>query len=107
MLGDVLDAAETDRHCARVPTALPRARGPITEQLLTAFRRPRHRVASRLRSVPDTEDLQLALYCCYELHYQGLPGVDDDWEWEPSVLELRSQLEGIFEAQLRDRSQCL
>ena len=28
------------------------------------------------------EDLQLALYLCYELHYRGLPGVDDRWEWE-------------------------
>jgi hypothetical protein len=49
----------------------------------------------------DPEDLQLALYCCYELHYQGLPGVDDGWEWEPSLLRLRSLLERIFESQLR------
>ena len=46
------------------------------------------------------EDLQLSLYCCYELHYQGLPGVSDDWEWEPSLLELRGCLEGAFEKRL-------
>jgi hypothetical protein len=47
------------------------------------------------------EDLQLALYCCYELHYQGLPGVSDDWEWEPSLLNFRRELETAFERQLR------
>ena len=38
------------------------------------------------------EDLQLALYCCYELHYQGLPGVHDSWEWEPTLIALRRQI---------------
>ena len=47
------------------------------------------------------EDLQLSLYCCYELHYRGLPGVSDDWEWEPSLLEVRRRLELVFEEQLR------
>ena len=49
----------------------------------------------------DEEDLQLALYLCYELHYRGLPGVDDRWEWEPSLLALRGALERGFEAALR------
>ena len=48
------------------------------------------------------EDLQLALYCCYELHYRGLHGVDERWEWEPSLLALRAALEARFEAALRD-----
>ena len=47
------------------------------------------------------EDLQLALYLCYELHYRGLPGVSDAWEWEPSLLALRRDLEACFEAALR------
>jgi hypothetical protein len=49
----------------------------------------------------DEEDLHLALYLCYELHYRGLPGVDDRWEWEPSLLALRQALEQRFEAELR------
>ena len=49
----------------------------------------------------DDEDLQLALYLCYELHYRGLPEVDDRWEWEPSLLALRAGLEREFEASLR------
>ena len=44
----------------------------------------------------EDEDLQLALYLCYELHYRGLPGVDDGWEWEPSLLALRRDLETCF-----------
>jgi hypothetical protein len=47
------------------------------------------------------EDLQLSLYCCFELHYRGLPGVDEDWEWAPSLIEFRGQLETVFEEQLR------
>ena len=48
------------------------------------------------------EDLQLALYLAYELHYRGLPGVDERWEWSPSLLALRGALEARFEAALRD-----
>jgi len=48
------------------------------------------------------EDLQLALYLCYELHYRGLPGVADEWEWEPSLLALRRDMEAVFESALRE-----
>jgi hypothetical protein len=54
----------------------------------------------RLRAVTDPladEDLHLALYLCYELHYRGVPGADDAWEWEPSLLALRRRLERQFE----------
>jgi hypothetical protein len=43
------------------------------------------------------EDLQLSLYLCYELHYRGLPGIDERWEWEPSLLRIRATLEQQFE----------
>src|SRR5581483_3840709 len=48
------------------------------------------------------DDLHLALYLCYELHYRGLPGVDERWEWEPSLLALRRELERPFERALLD-----
>jgi len=48
------------------------------------------------------EDLQLALYCCYELFYRGLPGVDERWEWEPSLIALRGEMEAVFERAVRD-----
>ncbi len=88
----------------RGAVGLPEARGSITEQLFAALRRPPHQPRCPLfgsQSDPDPEDLQLALYSCYELHYQGLPGVDDGWEWEPSLLRLRRRLEDLFETQLR------
>jgi hypothetical protein len=40
------------------------------------------------------EDVQLALHLCFGLHYDGFAGVDDTWEWEPSLAHLRSVLEG-------------
>ena len=49
------------------------------------------------------DDTQLFLYLCYELHYRGLAGVDDAWEWEPSLLRLRRSVERAFEAALLDR----
>ncbi|MEW9532913.1 iron-containing redox enzyme family protein [Microbispora sp. NPDC049125] len=48
----------------------------------------------------DDEDLQLALFACYELHYQGLDGVDDRWEWSPWLLGLRGRLEERLERAL-------
>ena len=38
-------------------------------------------------------DLQLALFICHELHYGGFAEVDDDWEWQPSLVGFRNQLE--------------
>jgi hypothetical protein len=80
---------------------LPAPRGPLSELLLTTLAGP----VGSLPAAPsvaslDDEDLHLSLYLAYELHYRGLPGVDDDWEWEPSLLELRRDLERRFEAEL-------
>jgi hypothetical protein len=47
------------------------------------------------------DDLQHALYLCYELHYRGLPGVDPGWEWEPSLIGFRNELEARFLEALR------
>jgi hypothetical protein len=85
-------------------TILPSPRGAISEQLIATLvqdaqelmRGPLPATADPL----DDEDLQLALYLCYELHYRGLDGVDDRWEWEPSLLRLRGELEARFEQAL-------
>ena len=85
----------------------PIARGELSELLLRELADEVHPLpAVAAPSVEDPlgdEDVQLALYICYELHYRGLPGVDDRWEWEPSLLALRRQLERTFEEGLRDR----
>jgi len=80
---------------------LPRPRGPITERLFEALRKPPHTVEPVSDAVED-EDLHLALYCCYELHYRGFVGVDERWEWEPSLLSLRAALEHQFEDELHE-----
>ncbi len=87
----------------------PVARGPLSEAVLTTLRgRADDGLAPRLAGLPVQDadpygdDLQLALYCCYELHYQGFPGVDEDWEWSPELLRLRGALERRFEQALRD-----
>ncbi|MDQ1059992.1 hypothetical protein QFZ23_003893 [Arthrobacter globiformis] len=40
----------------------------------------------------NDDDIQLALFCLYELHYGGIEGVDDAWEWEPGLIALRRLL---------------
>ena len=50
---------------------------------------------------PYGDDLQLALYACYELHYRGFAGVDPELEWDPTLLGLRRELESVFAAALR------
>ena len=89
--------------CPGVQPGLPTPRGPISGQLIEALSHAPGRLEIPLVSTDDAiidDDLQLALYCCYELHYQGFPGVHGDWEWEPILLQLRRELEGEFETQL-------
>jgi hypothetical protein len=88
-----------------MPT-LPGPRGPITEALFAALRRPPH--ALQLLPALDPprpeadDDLQLALYCSYELHYRGFSDVDECWEWAPAMLAARAALEAPFEARLAE-----
>jgi hypothetical protein len=42
------------------------------------------------------DDLQLALYLCYELHYRSFAGVDPAWEWSPALLAARAPMEAAF-----------
>src|SRR5205085_2288182 len=87
-------------------TPLPAPRGEISALVLSALVREPHDIAAG--AVPpasdalDNEDLQLALYLCYELHYRGLDEVDERWEWQPSLLALRAELERRFECALID-----
>jgi hypothetical protein len=66
--------------------------------LCHSLRQRRHRVETpaMLDADPWGEELQMALHLCYGLHYDGFEGVEDGWEWEPSLLDLRSRLEARF-----------
>ena len=100
------------RPTARPAPALPGARGPISAALLgtltdhgdvgAVVAACSAGLADRAPSdVLADDDLQLTLYLAYELHYGGLPGVDDRWEWQPDLLRARGSLEVILEQALR------
>lgn len=87
---------------------IPPPRGAVSASVITML------TGGRCTSVEDMErlvdavpdplsdgDFQLALACCYELHYRGLDGVDDSWEWDPHLLAVRAVLEAAFEHSLR------
>jgi hypothetical protein len=78
----------------------PTPRGPFSEAVLSALRlspgsRRRMLSVSAVDALAD-DDLQLALYLCYELHYRSMAGVDPDWEWDPALLGFRADLERAF-----------
>lgn len=83
---------------------LVRGRGVLSEAVLEALRTgraPTYGAGAVLAADPWGEDLQLALYLLYELHYRGFGGVDDDREWDPDLLRLRQALETRFLHALR------
>jgi Iron-containing redox enzyme len=85
---------------------LPAARGEVSAGVIDALRRGPKRadempVAAARQADPYGDDLQLALYLCYELHYRGISGVAEEWEWDPALLELRGELEARFLGALR------
>ncbi|GAB2924936.1 iron-containing redox enzyme family protein [Nonomuraea fastidiosa] len=79
---------------------LPAPRGPVTALLFRRLAAPPDGRALHL-DVTGADlgdgDFQLALFTCYELHYRGFSGVDERWEWEPSLLAARAVLERHFE----------
>ena len=79
---------------------LPEPRGELSELLLAQLGDDVRPLAPPALPTPDDplvdEDVQLSLYLMYELHYRGLPGVDPEWEWEPSLLALRRELEALL-----------
>lgn len=90
---------------------LPGPRGPVSAGLLELLpQEPSERagvdLAERLEPHLDAlldEDLQLSLLVLYELHYRGLRGVDDRWEWAPGLLAARAALEARVERALDER----
>lgn len=92
-------------HVGTDRARLPQPRGPLSEAIIGALRD-----APKLFPWPDpagldvltSDDAQLALACCYELHYASFAGVDERWEWAPEMLTPRRDLERAFERQLFD-----
>ncbi|MBK6014046.1 iron-containing redox enzyme family protein [Streptomyces sp. MBT53] len=82
---------------------LPFARGPISAAIIAYLRStgPLPDDGAMSAAAPLGDDLQLALYICYELHYRGFAGVDADHEWDPDLLRVRAALERPFLETLR------
>jgi hypothetical protein len=88
---------------------LPSPRGPVSTVLIaTLGGSARHleptladRFAGSGKEALVDEDLQLTLFVLYELAYRGWDGVDDQWEWQPDLIRLRTAAEDRFERALR------
>ncbi|KGM09008.1 iron-containing redox enzyme family protein [Cellulomonas bogoriensis] len=89
----------------------PAPRGPLGTAVGTALRRSpepsptlvedaREAVARAQDALCD-DDVQTTLLTMYELHYRGLDGVDERWEWHPDLLAARAVLEDAFESAVR------
>ncbi|PJN01760.1 hypothetical protein CG740_18515 [Streptomyces sp. CB01201] len=86
-------------------TALPTPRGPLSHAAIAALGHGPDATLPDSAAVdaadPYGDDLQLALYTLYELHYRGFEGVSDELEWDPPLLTLRRALERSFLSALR------
>lgn len=88
----------------------PTPRGPVSTGVLDALSGRSTLDAAGLVDLVDSsagdvlhdDDLQLALWAMYELHYSGLDGVDPAWEWDPDLLRVRGAVERRFEDRLRE-----
>jgi hypothetical protein len=107
MSGVPASLAATDR--ASLPTAVGAISALILEMLesevgrVERFGDPAATAARLIETIPsalEDDDLQLALYLCYELHYRSFDEVDPAWEWNPSLLGVRARLEAAFFAAL-------
>ncbi|MFE7547488.1 iron-containing redox enzyme family protein [Streptomyces gardneri] len=94
----------TSSPTSSLPTAAPfpglvDGRGALSGAVTSALRSgsaPRYATGAVTSADAWGEDLQLALYLLYELHYRGFDGVDDAREWDPELLRLRRAMEGRF-----------
>lgn len=82
---------------------LPTARGPLSGALIEALL---HGGAPAPRDLQDvdafSDDVQLALYVGYELHYRGFRDVPDEREWDLDLLGPHQCLEKLFLTALND-----
>ena len=69
---------------------LPQERGPISRHVIQALAREgdgHPAPAFGPGEVTGDDDVQLALWMIYELHYRGFEGVPDDREWDPEATQ--------------------
>ncbi len=94
---------------------LPEARGLLSAGVIDALAGHAALDAEALARAVDNlpehtdlltdDDLHLALWVLYELHYRGFDDVDPELEWDPDLIRVRRELERVFEAELRHRAE--
>lgn len=79
---------------------VPTPRGPVSahvSQLIKGrFAGPAPAPVSADRDVVEDEDIQIALFMVYELHYRGFDDAMPDAEWDPAIFAIRANLERAF-----------
>ncbi|MCU1371377.1 MAG: iron-containing redox enzyme family protein [Ilumatobacteraceae bacterium] len=88
---------------------VPTPRGPLSSALAARLTDDEQLATPDLAGVDvlTDDDLHLALWCCYALHYRGFDGVDDALEWDAQILAFRAVLEHAFESALRAEHQAV
>jgi hypothetical protein len=108
-------ATDKPRDGDAAPTYEPR--GPLSEQLMAALAETPEtgegmlaslvpaveRALESTRDVIRDEDIQLALFVLYSVHYGGKGSADPAWEWNPVTIAARVAIEKVFERELRLR----
>ena len=87
---------------------LPRPRGAVSQGVIDSLRGHSpvdvERLVGLVGAAPEVtldEDLQLALWTLYELHYAGFDHCLGDREFDPDLMRVRGAVEARFEAELR------
>ena len=95
----------TLQHAPTRFAAPPTARGPLSSRVLDllagAATTPPSEEAFRGSDALADDDLQLALYLCYQQHFTGWPYGDARSEWDAELIRVRTDLEREFERSLR------
>jgi Iron-containing redox enzyme len=92
------------------------SRGILSDRIIAAVQRPIAEAdvtLAGLESMVDgaldrtvdilrDDDIQLALFVLYGLHYGHVVEPADDWEWHPTLIGTRGMIERVFEEALRD-----
>ncbi|MGW6278396.1 iron-containing redox enzyme family protein [Kribbella sp. NPDC055071] len=81
---------------------LPPPRGPLSGWLTSRLHGRRSDAIAVIGSATPwaDEDLQLALWVAYELHYRGFDDAVADGQWDPQIIAFRTELERPWTAWL-------
>jgi Iron-containing redox enzyme len=84
---------------------LPQPCGPVSRQVTEALRSEeagQRGVVLGHAPVLTDRDVQLALWCLYELAYRGFDDVEPGREWDPVAIAMRRTIERRVELELRE-----